>query len=115
MPFRIYRAVCYLMVVLMVHIIFAQAIYAQSSRFAANDKVTPHEPHFIIPEEKGAAEKAEEKSWFSKYKWWLLAGIVIIGGAAAASGGGGGGGSSSEGNGGSGSDTGNISINWSLP
>jgi hypothetical protein len=93
-----------------IHLAIAGVSYAQNLHFAANTKITPHEPVIIIKDEKKVG--AGEESWFSKYKWWLLAGLVVVGGAAAAGGGGGGGG-------GGGSDTptpttggGTIAFSW---
>jgi uncharacterized membrane protein YgcG len=92
----------------MLHFAVAGPLYAQNLHFAANTKITPHEPVIIIRDTKKIGD--DDESWFSKYKWWLLAGLVVVGGGAAAAGGGGG--SSSNGGGGGGGEGGTISFGW---
>jgi hypothetical protein len=84
------RTISLIVSIMIIHLAIAGASYAQNYHFAANTKITPHEPVIVIKNEKKSG--AGEESWFSKYKWWLLAGLVVVGGAAAAGGGGGGGG-----------------------
>jgi hypothetical protein len=100
------RTISLIVAALMINLVVAGTLYAQSYNLAANTKITQHQPTILIKDESkiGGGE-----SWFSKYKWWLLAGlVVVVGGAAAAGGGGGGGGGSSDppGNGGT------IDFDW---
>jgi len=99
----------------MINLFLSQTIFAQEIQVASADKITPHEPQILL-EEKKDVDVDSERSWFSKYGWWILAGVVVTGGIAAAAGGGGGGSPSTEnpsnGGTGTGTDTGNISLNW---
>lgn len=98
------RTISLIVSVVMIHFAIAGPLYAQNYHFAANTKITPHEPVIIIKDINKSSDT--EESWFSKYKWWLLAGLVVVGGAAAAAGGGGSSG------GGGGGEGGTISFGW---
>ena len=97
------RTISVILSAVMLHFAVAGPLYAQNLHFAANTKITPHEPVIIIRDTKKMGD--DEESWFSKYKWWLLAGLVVVGGAAAAAGGGGS-------SGGGGGEGGTISFGW---
>jgi len=101
------RTISLIVAAMVINVVIAgSVVYAQSYNFAANTKITQHEPVIIIKDEKKISD--EKEGWFSKYKWWLLAGLVVVGGAAAAGGGGGGGGGSSSNT----SNGGTIAFSW---
>ncbi|MEZ4579005.1 MAG: hypothetical protein R2875_13650 [Desulfobacterales bacterium] len=70
------RTISLIVSIMIIHLAIAGASYAQNYHFAANTKITPHEPVIVIKMKKSGAG---EESWFSKYKWWLLAGLVVVG------------------------------------
>ncbi|MEZ4551050.1 MAG: hypothetical protein R2874_11365 [Desulfobacterales bacterium] len=56
------RTISLIVSIMIIHLAIAGASYAQNYHFAANTKITPHEPVIVIKNEKKSG--AGEESWF---------------------------------------------------